>query len=126
MNQHVIYSEFLPRLLGPSRIFTYGLQLQNEGYYASYDPHCAANGINEFAAAAFRFGHSLIRPHLARMDQRYSGMSPHIPLRDGFFNSDMLYKVSISERFMLTRDVLSGCWTGGIKCDTLILFSFRP
>ena len=99
MNQHVAYSEFLPRLIGPMRINAYGLGLQSDGYYASYDPNCPATAYNEFAAAAFRFGHSLIRPHLARMDNRYNGMNPHIPLRDGFFNSDMLYKVHI-QRFL--------------------------
>ena len=93
MNQHIAYNEFLPRLIGPTLINAYGLGLHNEGYYASYDPTCSATAFNEFAAAAFRFGHSLIRPQLPRMDTRYNGMAPHIPLRDGFFNSDMLYKV---------------------------------
>lgn len=90
-NQHIIYNELLPRLLGNSMISAYGLGLQNDGYYASYDPNCPANIYNEFATAAFRFGHSLVRPNLARMDNRFNGMNPHIALRDGFFNSDMLY-----------------------------------
>lgn len=90
-NQHIIYNEVLPRLLGNAMVSAYGLGLQHDGYYSGYDANCPANIYNEFAAAAFRFGHSLIRPNLARMDNRYNGMNPHIPLRDGFFNSDMLY-----------------------------------
>jgi len=70
----------------------YGLRLQAEGYYSGYDSNCPANVYNEFSTAAFRFGHSLIRPQLARMDNKYNGMSPHIKLRDAFFDSDMLYK----------------------------------
>jgi peroxidase len=92
VNQHVTYNELLPRILGPSMVNAYGLRLQTEGYYAGYDSNCPATIFNEFAAAAFRFGHSLIRPNLARMDGRYHGMNPHLQLRDGFFNSDMLYK----------------------------------
>ena len=95
INQHITYNEYLPRLLGAKMINAYGLGLQNEGHYMGYDPTCSASIFNEFAAAAFRFGHSLIRPNLPRMDNRYHGMAPHIPLRDGFFNSDMLYKVTI-------------------------------
>ncbi|CAG7726815.1 unnamed protein product [Allacma fusca] len=92
MFQHVTYNEFLPRLLGAKMINAYGLGLQSEGHYMGYDPYCSANAYNEFATAAFRFGHSMIRPNLARVDNRYNGMVPHIALRDGFFNSDMLYK----------------------------------
>lgn len=70
VNQHITYNELLPRILGPSMVNAYGLALQSEGYYAGYDPSCSANIYNEFATAAFRFGHSLIRPNLARMDGR--------------------------------------------------------
>lgn len=94
MNQHVAYSEFLPRLIGTTLVNAYGLGLQNEGYYAGYDPSCEVSVYNEFAAAAFRFGHSLVRPNFARMDNRYNGMNSYLPLRDVFFNSDMLYKVN--------------------------------
>lgn len=59
-----------------------------------YDETCSAAVLNEFSSAAFRFGHSLIRPNIFRMDQRFGDRNPHIRLRDSFFNSDMLFDVS--------------------------------
>ncbi|CAL8092787.1 unnamed protein product [Orchesella dallaii] len=100
VNQHIIYNEMLPRLLGNSMINAYSLGLQNDGYYAGYDSSCPSNIYNEFATAAFRYGHSMVRPNLARMDNRYNGMNPHIALRDGFFNSDMLYHPLMVDELM--------------------------
>ena len=66
---------------------------QTEGYSSDYDATCNPGVFNEFAAAAFRFGHSLIRPMLPRMTSDYREMHhSHIRLRDGFFNPDMLYE----------------------------------
>ena len=47
---HITYSEFLPHLLGPNAIATY------HGYDDSVDPRIT----EEFAGAAFRFGHSIV------------------------------------------------------------------
>jgi peroxidase len=41
----------------------YGLDL-GDGYYDAYDEECSPDVLNEFATAAFRFGHSLIRDHI--------------------------------------------------------------
>ncbi|XP_074094039.1 uncharacterized protein LOC141524212 [Cotesia typhae] len=91
MMQHVTYNEFLPRLLGWNAISLYGLKLLPQGHYKEYSPTCNPSIVTEFAAAAYRIGHSLLRPHLPRMDQNYRPMDPPILLRDGFFNTDMLY-----------------------------------
>ncbi|XP_046470600.1 uncharacterized protein [Neodiprion pinetum] len=91
MLQHLVYNEFLPRILGWNAVSLYGLKLLPQGYYKEYSPTCNPSVLNEFAAAAFRIGHSLLRPHLPRMDSNFQNIDPPILLRDGFFNPDMLY-----------------------------------
>ncbi|XP_031782036.1 uncharacterized protein LOC100119054 [Nasonia vitripennis] len=92
MLQHVTYNEFLPRILGWNAVSLYGLKLLPQGYYKEYSPSCNPSVLNEFATAAYRIGHSLLRPHLPRMDRNYQNVDPPILLRDGFFNPDMLYQ----------------------------------
>ncbi|XP_052740357.1 heme peroxidase 2 isoform X2 [Bicyclus anynana] len=86
---HVIYNEFLPRLLSWNAVNLYGLKLLPSGYYKEYSPTCNPAIVTEFAAAAFRFGHSLLRPHLPRLSPNYQPVDPPILLRDGFFRPDM-------------------------------------
>lgn len=69
--QHVIYNEYLPRVLGWNAVNLYGLNLLTEGYYEGYDPNCNAGIFNEFSTAAYRFGHSLVRPFFPRVDASF-------------------------------------------------------
>lgn len=89
--QRITYGEFLPRVLGYDHLKKFGLELQTSGYYDGYDPTCSASIFNEFAAAVFRFGHSLIRPAFERLGRNFKSTDDPIKLRKGFFNSDMLY-----------------------------------
>ncbi|XP_048515872.1 uncharacterized protein LOC105686151 [Athalia rosae] len=100
MFQHITYNEFLPRILGWNAVSLYGLKLLPQGYYKEYSPTCNPSVLNEFAAAAFRIGHSLLRPHLPRMDQNFQNIDPPILLRDGFFNPDMLYEVGMIDEML--------------------------
>lgn len=56
----LLLSEFLPRILGPDLMKLYNLQLGSQGFFNHYDHKCDPSIYNEFATAAFRFGHSLI------------------------------------------------------------------
>jgi hypothetical protein len=69
--QHVIYNEYLPRVLGWNAINLYGLNLLTEGFYEGYDSNCNAGIFNEFSTAAYRFGHSLVRPFFPRVDASF-------------------------------------------------------
>lgn len=76
------------------------------GYYKEYSPTCNPAMVTEFAAAAFRIGHSLLRPHLPRLSPSYQPVEPPILLRDGFFRPDMFMAVSktcVLWVFYLTR-----------------------
>ncbi|KAG7189448.1 hypothetical protein KM043_017148 [Ampulex compressa] len=100
MLQHITYNEFLPRILGWNAVSLYGLKLLPQGYYKEYSPTCNPSVLNEFATAAFRIGHSLLRPHLPRMDRNYQTVEPPILLRDGFFNPDMLYQQNMIDEMI--------------------------
>nr|CAD7448788.1 unnamed protein product [Timema bartmani] len=81
VNQHVTYNE-------------------TNIVHAGYDADCDATLVNEFAAAAFRFGHSLLRPGLARMGPDYTEKQPQVRLRDTFFNPEVLYQGNMVEELI--------------------------
>ena len=95
VTQHITFNEFLPRIIGWNYMNLYNLRVKTEGYTDDYDSTCNPGIFNEFSTAAFRFGHSLIRPMLTRMSPDWREMHSHIRLRDGFFNPDMLYEATM-------------------------------
>ena len=54
-------------MLGWNAINLYDLALETDGFYDGYDDKCNPTIMNEFAAAAFRFGHSLLKPQFAQV-----------------------------------------------------------
>uniref|UniRef100_A0A1B0FN29 Uncharacterized protein n=1 Tax=Glossina morsitans morsitans TaxID=37546 RepID=A0A1B0FN29_GLOMM len=98
--QHVTYNEFLPRILSWNAVNLYGLKLLPQGYYKDYNPSCSPIVFNEFATAAFRIGHSLLRPHIPRLSPQHQPVDPPILLRDGFFKMDILLQPGIIDEIM--------------------------
>ena len=90
--QHITYNEFLPRLIGWDAVNQYGLQLLQIGHFNGYNPSCHPAIKNEFAAAAYRVGHSLLRPYIPRLNSSYQYIG-YLLLRNTFFNPDMLMEV---------------------------------
>lgn len=61
-----------------------GVKLMGE--YRGYNPNVNPSISNEFATAAFRFGHSLINPIIHRLDWKFEEIEQgHLPLRNAFF-----------------------------------------
>lgn len=88
--QHFTYNEFLPRILSWNAVNLYGLKLLPQGYYKDYSPNCNPAIVTEFATAAYRIGHSLLRPHIPRLSINHQPVDPPLLLRDGFFKTDQL------------------------------------
>ena len=82
--QVITYNEFLPKLLGPGAIAPYG----------GYDPGVDPSITNEFSAAAFRVGHTMLPSHLLRVDAR--GRQTRLSLADAFFRPSFVETHGIS------------------------------
>jgi len=73
--QAITYNEFLPLLVGPGEVPTYG----------GYDANVNAAISNEFANAAYRVGHTLLSPQLQLADPAGNSLGS-VALRDAFFD----------------------------------------
>jgi len=84
--QAITYREFLPVLLGADALPVY------QGYDAQVDATIA----NEFAAAGYRFGHTMLSPTLLRL-QRDGSAHPagHLPLAQAFFDPSKLTSIGL-------------------------------
>lgn len=98
--QHMVFNEFLPRVLSWNAVNLYGLKLLPQGYYKDYNPSCSPIIFNEFAAAAFRIGHSLLRPHIPRLSIQHQPVDPPLLLRDGFFKMDIILQPGIVDEII--------------------------
>lgn len=71
--QHIVYSEFLPLLLGNNAIPPY------QGFRSDVDPMIA----NEWGAASYRLGHSMVSDELVFQDA--AGSETRVTLSELFF-----------------------------------------
>lgn len=77
--QHITFKQWLPIVVGPSG-------MEKMGEYKGYNPSINPSIANEFATAAFRFGHTLINPILHRLNETYQPIpAGHLPLHKAFF-----------------------------------------
>jgi Ca2+-binding RTX toxin-like protein len=72
---NITYNEFLPHLLGPAA----------PGPYPGYNPDVNPTISEEFAAAAYRFGHSIVSDDTVRVDNNGVISGPELALKDAFF-----------------------------------------
>jgi len=96
-------------VVGRNNLKAFGLELvtSDDGYYHEYDAECAATSFNEFATAAFRFGHSTIRSNLTVMseDAMMGRATPHyISLHHHFNNPDIFLTADMVDD--LTRGLI--------------------
>lgn len=66
-----MFNEFLPIVLGPAQLDKYELRLEPSSFYSGYDSSVNPGIANAFAAAAFRFGHTLLIPTFHRLNDNY-------------------------------------------------------
>ncbi|XP_017886411.1 uncharacterized protein LOC108628767 isoform X2 [Ceratina calcarata] len=89
--QHITYREFLPVVLGDRETNLRDLRPLPTGYRQWIeDPKNDPSIANEFAAAAFRFAHTLL-PGLMKMTDEQKGTTSYVELHRMLFNPYMLY-----------------------------------
>lgn len=59
--QHITYNEWVPIIIGRKKMQQLGLLPLQRGFSQDYDSNLNPTIFNEFAGAAFRFGHTLIQ-----------------------------------------------------------------
>ncbi|XP_065567232.1 peroxidase-like [Artemia franciscana] len=93
--QHITYNEYLPLILGRDVLEYYGLVPKTYGY-TSYNDSVNGNILNEFATAAYRYGHSTVNHWIDLQDEygrsyermylRYYFNYPHILSRSDVYD----------------------------------------
>jgi peroxidase len=74
--EHITYSEFLPHLLGPDAIAP----------YHGYDPNVDPRITEEFAGAAYRFGHSIVSAEIGQVGEQGQSLGEQ-DLKNAFFET---------------------------------------
>ncbi len=78
--QNIIYTQYLPALLGPNALPA----------YRGYNPNVNATISNEFSTVAFRFGHSLLSGDVERQGNNGQTVAADVPLEEDFFDPTIL------------------------------------
>ncbi|MFO0809152.1 MAG: peroxidase family protein [Gemmataceae bacterium] len=78
--QTITYNEFLPALLGPNALRP----------YTGYNPNVNPGISNEFAAAAFRFGHSMLGDDVEFLNDQGVEVHDAVALKDALFNPGLI------------------------------------
>lgn len=87
--QSITFNEWLPAVLGRNAI----------PRYTGYNPRVNPNLSNEFATAAFRFGHSLLGDDVEFLDSNGLPVADAVALKDAFFNPTLFQDHSIESIF---------------------------
>jgi len=76
--QNIVYTQYLPALLGPSA-----------PAYTGYNPTVSASIATEFSTIAFRFGHSMLNNNVERDANNGSSLGA-VPLAEDFFDPNLV------------------------------------
>lgn len=87
--QHIIYTEFLPIVLGQQGLDIYGLRSTPVGHRNSYDITANPSTRNAFGAAAYRFGHSLVGSFVAAFNPDFTLKNIDV-LENHFFRTNAI------------------------------------
>jgi peroxidase len=92
MYQHIVYKDWVPIVIGRKMADFYDCSMSSyNDYFYGYDKKTNPHISNEFATAAFRFGHTLITSYVIKADTALNTMS-NMSLADHFLNTKEAFK----------------------------------
>lgn len=89
--QHITYNEFLSVIIGRTASEEFGILSTPNGVNDTYNESLNPSVANEFAAAAFRFAHTLL-PGLMKVTKELNDTEESIALHNMLFNPYSLYR----------------------------------
>uniref|UniRef100_A0A0P5PEE0 Chorion peroxidase n=1 Tax=Daphnia magna TaxID=35525 RepID=A0A0P5PEE0_9CRUS len=98
--QHITYNEWLPILLGRSKMAELGLLPLQSGFSRDYDEHLNPSVLNEFVGAAFRFGHSMVQGKALLVNEQRV-VEKSLVLRQHFFKTQEHYIPGNLDKFLI-------------------------
>lgn len=130
MLQKITYDDWLPLILGPRFTNDFRNELSScagdsrapycrDGFYTGYDQLVTASASNEFATAAFRFGHTLLADRQMRVNQRTDSLD-ELQLKDIFFFPFSFYEAGAIEEFLQ-----GGSFVSAERYDSTLVDSVR-
>ena len=72
INQHIIYNQWIPVLIGKELYEKTGLKPLASGFFMGYDKNQDPSLLNEMATAVLRFGHTLIKHQMHKAHANFS------------------------------------------------------
>jgi hypothetical protein len=111
--QHVIFNELLPILIGQNAMNLYELNpsrgFNSDSYFMNYNRELYPSVSIEFSTAAFRFGHSLVRPTLGFADVNLRKMH-QIEVPDNIFNTKEIFNNGGNDAYLRASFMQSSDW----------------
>nr|AAB92243.1 ovoperoxidase [Lytechinus variegatus] len=104
--QHIVYTEYLPTLLGRTSLISDGLRGHPTAQFFGYDVDVDPVISNVFAGAAFRFGHSQVPNNFSRVNQDYQPVFPPLLTIEAFFNASHVFDAANGGLNSLIRGML--------------------
>jgi len=89
--QHILFKEWLPIIIGNTFMKSYGLFPRESGFSTDYSDNFDPRINNEFAAAAFRFGHSMVPKTFSSVSRQRS--ETVLQMKDQFFKPSSMKNV---------------------------------
>lgn len=97
--QHIVYNEWLPIIIGKECMVNNDILPRRQGHSRDYNPSVNAAILNEFATAAFRFGHTLVQGMVQLFGKNHQ-KTEEVELSGHFNSPHLLYTPGKLDEFL--------------------------